>query len=135
MNIRIEEAEKARAQNEKLRQELENSYMEKLQKLRDREREALEKLKAQAQLLEQGSQAQTEKFLKEIENQKFLTAEKERLLELEKENLQAERDRVKRLERELNKKIEAIEEEREQIRRELENTRRAYSSSLKLVIP
>jgi Uncharacterized integral membrane protein len=135
VNIRIEEAEKARAQNEKLRQELENSYMEKLQKLRDREREALEKLKAQAQLLEQGSQAQTEKFLKEIENQKFLTAEKERLLELEKENLQAERDRVKRLERELNKKIEAIEEEREQIRRELENTRRAYSSSLKLVIP
>lgn len=118
--IRLDEAEKARQHVEEVRKELEKTYIEKLTKLREREQEIIEKFKSQLKNLELANEEQRLLVIKDIDTDNKVRAEKERYLDEERKAVTAERDRLTKMERELERRINNMDAEREAMKKDIE---------------
>lgn len=105
---------------EEFRVEVEKNYNEKVQKLRDKEKEIIEKFKAQLKGLEMANEEQKKTHFKDVESYKIMRDEMEGFMNKEKQALMAERDRVSKLERDLNKKIAEVQAEKDAIIKQTE---------------
>jgi len=111
-NIRLDEAEKYRIKSEQYREELDRVYTEKLQRLKERERDTIERCKHQLKSLEVASYDYRQKFLKDHEINKLKEEELEKYLKLEKENLRAQRERLQEVERDLQMQVKELDDQK-----------------------
>lgn len=111
-NIKLEEAEKYRLKMEQYREELDRIYTEKLQKLRERERDTIERCKQQFKTLEAASYDYRQKFLKDLEVQKIKEEGLDSHISHEKENLRLQKERLQELERDLQRQFKDLEDQR-----------------------
>ena len=97
---------------EQYREELDRIYTEKLQKLRERERDTIERCKQQLKTLEAASYDYRQKFLKDLEVQKIKEEGLDSHINLEKENLRLQKERLQELERDLQRQFKDLEDQK-----------------------
>lgn len=97
---------------EQYREELDRIYTEKLQKLRERERDTIERCKQQLKNLETASYDYRQKFLKDLEVQKIKEDGLDSHINLEKENLRKQKERLQELERDLQRQFKDLEDQK-----------------------
>lgn len=110
-SIRMEEVEKQRHRMAEYREELERNYQERLQKLRERERDIMDKATGKAKEIETLSYNYRQKVLKETEFFRMKEAELQKERELNEENIKLQKQQIESKERELNRRIQNLEEE------------------------
>jgi len=111
-NIRLDEAEKYRLKMEQYRDELDKVYTDKLQKLREREKDTIERCKQQLKALEAASYDYRQKFLKDFELNKMKEEGLEKQMRFEKENIKAQKERLDDLERDLQQQFKELDEKK-----------------------
>jgi len=110
---------------EQYREELDRAYMEKMHRLREREKETIERCKQQLKHLDDTSYNYRQNFLKEMEVYKMKEEEWQKQVELERENLKIQKERVANLEKDLQRQLKEIEAQREEFRHRIADTKAA----------
>lgn len=111
-NIRLDEAEKYRLKMEQYREELDKVYTDKLQKLREREKDTIERCKQQLKALEAASYDYRQKFLKDFELNKMKEEGLEKQMKFEKENIRAQKERLDDLEKDLQQQFKELDDKK-----------------------
>jgi DNA repair exonuclease SbcCD ATPase subunit len=108
--LRLEEAERYRMKMENYRSELEQSYQEKLAKLKDRERDTIEKCKTKMKEIENASHEHRQRILKDLELVKLKEEEVMSKRQLDMESIRMTREKVEEKDKILAEKAKDIEE-------------------------
>ncbi len=114
---------------EQYRDELDRVYTDKLQKLREREKDTIERCKQQLKALEAASFDYRQKFLKDFEMNKMKEEGLEKTMKFEKENMRAQKERLDELERDLQQQYKDLDEQKKMTLRKAENLKSATASS------
>jgi len=129
-NIRLDEAEKYRLKMEQYREELDRVYTDKLQKLREREKDTIERCKQQLKALEAASFDYRQRFLKDFEMNKMKEEGLEKQMRLEKENIRAQKERLEELERDLQQQSKDLDEQKKMTLKKAETLKSAAATTI-----
>ncbi len=93
------------------REELEKNFTEKLQKLRDREKDTIEKCASKMKEIETANHEHRQKLLKDFEMLSLREEEIDKSRRLNEETAKVEKMKIDAMERELKQKIKDVDEQ------------------------
>lgn len=108
--VRMEEQEKHRRSMSDYREELEKNYMDKLNKLRDRERDTLEKCTYKMKEIETVNHDHRQRILKDFELLRMREDEVDKQRLLNDETIKIQKQKIDNYEQDLKDKIKKCEE-------------------------
>jgi len=115
---------------EQYREELDRVYTDKLQKLREREKDTIERCKQQLKALEAASFDYRQRFLKDFEMNKMKEEGLEKQMRLEKENIRAQKERLEELERDLQQQSKDLDEQKKMTLKKAETLKSAAATTI-----
>ena len=103
------------------REEVEKNYMDKLNKLRERERATLDKCSSKMKEVESYSHEHRQRLLKDFELLKLREDEVEKQARLNEEVLKVEKMKLENMEKELKNRLKEVEDQKLQLERKIVN--------------
>lgn len=140
-HVRLEENEKWKIKFESFRDDVEKEYFAKLQKLKERENDLIEKTKSKMRELETTAFEHRQKVAKDLELLDLKEAEMRKRISNDRERIEIKKDAVCRQEKDISEKQNEVETQKtflaEKLKIELEtfkmDYRREYEDKVKLV--
>ena len=107
--IRMEEADRYREKMENFRQEMETMHLEKVKELKQREENAMDRIKSRESELEKAAYAHRQHVLKDEETMRYREQDIKKTVEMELYLVKSEKDRMAQTIREYEQKLAEVE--------------------------